>query len=127
MSDIERNKQVVRGFCETAFNLKQPAEAAEQFLGREYIQHNPMAPDGPDAFVEFAGGFVSQAPGLSLEIKRIIAEDDLVLAHSHLKLSADDAGSAVADIFRLEDGKIVEHWDVIQPIPESSANDHPMF
>ena len=127
MSDIEHNKQIVRDFCEIAFNAKRPADAAEQFLGTEYIQHNPMAPDGPEAFVEFAGGFVAQAPGLSLEIKRIIAEGDLVVAHSLLKLAADDAGSAVADIFRLEGGRIVEHWDVIQPIPETSVNDHPMF
>ena len=82
MSDIEHNKQIVRDFCEIAFNAKRPADAAEQFLGTEYIQHNPMAPDGPEAFVEFAGGFVAQAPGLSLEIKRIIAEGDFVVAHS---------------------------------------------
>ena len=127
MSDIEHNKQIVRDFCEIAFNAKRPADAAEQFLGTEYIQHNPMAPDGPEAFVEFAGGFVAQAPSLSLEIKRIIAEGDFVVAHSLLKLAADDAGSAVADIFRLEGGRIVEHWDVIQPISETSVNDHPMF
>ncbi len=127
MTDIEHNKRVVRDFVETAFNAKQPADAAKRFLGPRYIQHNPTAPDGPEAFVEFAGGFVSQAPHMSLEINRIIAEDDLVAAHSLLKLSDDDAGTVVVDIFRLEDGKIVEHWDVMQAFPESSVNDHPMF
>ena len=127
MTDLDHNKQVVRDFCETAFNAKQPAEAAERFLGPEYIQHNPTAPDGKEAFVEFTGGFVTQAPGLSLDIRRIVAEGDLVVAHSHLTMSGNDAGTVVVDIFRLEDGKIVEHWDVMQPFPETSLNDHPMF
>jgi len=127
VADIEHNKQVVRDFCETAFNAKQPAEAAERFLGPEYTQHNPAAPDGKDAFVDFAGGFVAQAPGLNLEIKRIVAEGDTVVAHSHLTMSEDDAGTVVVDIFRLENGKIVEHWDVMQPFPGTSLNDHPMF
>jgi predicted SnoaL-like aldol condensation-catalyzing enzyme len=64
---------------------------------------------------------------LSFDIKRAIAEGDLVVTHSLLKTSLEDRGSAVADIFRLEDGKVVEHWDVVQPVPESAANDHPMF
>jgi predicted SnoaL-like aldol condensation-catalyzing enzyme len=64
---------------------------------------------------------------LSFDIKRAIAEGDLVLTHSLLKTSPEDRGSAVADIFRLEDGNVVEHWDVVQPVPESAANDHPMF
>ena len=64
---------------------------------------------------------------MSFDIKRAIAEGDLVVTHSLLKTSLEDRGSAVADIFRLEDGKVVEHWDVVQPVPESAANDHPMF
>jgi len=64
---------------------------------------------------------------LSFDIKRAIAEGALVVTHSLLKTSLEDRGSAVADIFRLEDGKVVEHWDVVQPVPESAANDHPMF
>ena len=127
MTDIERNKQVVRDFCDLAFNAKLPAEAAEQFIGAQYIQHNPTAPDGKDGFVEFVGGFVAQVPDLSIEIKRIIAEGDFVVAHSLLKTSGDDGGTVVVDIFRLEEGRIVEHWDVMQPFPETSANDHPMF
>ena len=127
MTDIEHNKQVVRGFCELAFNAKRPADAAQRFLGSQYIQHNPTAPDGPEGFVELAGGFAAQAPDLHLDVKRLIAEDDIVVAHSLLKLTAEDAGTVVVDIFRLEAGRIVEHWDVMQPFPETSVNDHPMF
>jgi predicted SnoaL-like aldol condensation-catalyzing enzyme len=127
MSDIERNKQVVRDFCEVAFNDKQPADAAERFMGTEYIQHNPSAPDGKEGFVEFVTAFVTQTPELKLEIRTMIAEDELVMAHSHLKVTPDDAGTVVVDIFRLDEGKIVEHWDVMQPFPETSLNEHPMF
>jgi len=127
MTDIEQNKQVVRDFCEVAFNAKRPDEAAREFIGDQYIQHNPSAPDGKEGFVEFVTGYVTQVPDLHLEIKRMIAEDDVVVAHSLLKASPDDAGTVVVDIFRLEEGRIVEHWDVMQPFPETSINDHPMF
>ena len=72
-------------------------------------------------------GFVEQFPQMSLEIKRAVAEGDLVVTHSVLRTSPQDRGTAAADFFRLEDGKVVEHWDVLQPVPESAANDHPMF
>ena len=127
MTDIEQNKQVVRDFCEVAFNAKNPADAAQQFIGAQYIQHNPSAPDGKEGFVEFATAYVTQVPDLNLEIRQMIAEDDMVVAHSLLKASPADAGTVVVDIFRLEEGRIVEHWDVMQPFPETSVNDHPMF
>lgn len=127
MSDIERNKQTVVEFYELAFNAKQPEQAAEKFLGPHYIQHNPQAPDGAEAFIGFVRGFAGQFPELNIEIKRIIAEDDLVVVHGLLKTSAEDPGTVAADFFRLENGKIVEHWDVLQPFPQASVNDHPMF
>jgi predicted SnoaL-like aldol condensation-catalyzing enzyme len=95
--------------------------------GDHYIQHNPQAPDGFEAFVGFVEGFVEQFPQMSLEIKRALAEGDMVVTHSLLKTSPEDRGTAAADFFRLEDGKVVEHWDVLQPVPESAANEHPMF
>ena len=70
---------------------------------------------------------MSQTPKLNLEIRRIVAEDDIVVAHSLLTVGDGGTGTVVVDIFRLEDQRIVEHWDVMQPFPESSANDHPMF
>ena len=126
-TDLHQNKQIVREFYELAFNDKRPAEAVERYVGSTYIQHNPQAPDGAEAFIQFVTGFAAQFPDLSIDIKRIVAEDDIVVAHGLLKTSADDPGTVAADFFRLEDGKIVEHWDVLQPYPDTSANDHPMF
>ena len=125
MADLERNKRNVREYYELAFNEHQPREAVERYLGDEYIQHNPQAPDGPEAFI----GFVEAFPQARIEIKRIFAEGDIVVTHGLIHFSNDDElGTVVADFFRLtDDGKIVEHWDVLQPFPAESANDHPMF
>jgi predicted SnoaL-like aldol condensation-catalyzing enzyme len=127
MANSEQNKQTALAFVNAAFNEKKPAEAVENYGGSHYIQHNPQAPDGFEAFIQFVEGFVNQFPQLSYEIKRIVAEGDLVALHSLLKTSPEDRGTAVADFFRLEAGKVVEHWDVLQPVPESAANEHPMF
>jgi predicted SnoaL-like aldol condensation-catalyzing enzyme len=127
VADPETNKQTVLAYLNTAFNEKKPAEAVEKYGGSHYIQHNPQAPDGFEAFVQFVEGFLEQFPQTSFDIKRAVAEGDLVVTHSLLKTSPGDRGTAVADFFRLEDGKVVEHWDVLQPMPESAANEHPMF
>ena len=123
MADAETNKQTVLAYYTLAFNDKQPEEAVARYVGDKYIQHNPQAPDGPEAFIEF----VRQIPEASVEIKRAIAEGDFVVTHSLLKIAPDDRGMAAVDIFRLEDGKVVEHWDVLQPVPETAANDNTMF
>jgi predicted SnoaL-like aldol condensation-catalyzing enzyme len=127
VSDIEHNKQTVVDYYELAFNDKQPELAVERYLGPQYIQHNPQATDGAAAFIAFVRGFAGQFPGLSIEIKRVVGEGDIVVTHGLIKTSAEDPGTVAADFFRLEDGKIVEHWDVLQPFPETSVNDHPMF
>jgi predicted SnoaL-like aldol condensation-catalyzing enzyme len=125
---LEHNKATVVAYYTTAFNDQKPEEAVAKYGGPEYIQHNPQAADGFQAFIDFVNGFTAQFPQLHVDIKRVIAECDLVVTHSHLTLSPTDRGSAVADIFRLNrDGKIVEHWDVIQAVPETSANDNTMF
>jgi predicted SnoaL-like aldol condensation-catalyzing enzyme len=125
---LERNKATVVAYYTTAFNDQKPEEAVAKYGGPEYIQHNPQAADGFQAFIDFVNGFTAQYPQLHVDIKRVIAECDLVVTHSHLTLSPTDRGSAVADIFRLNrDGKVVEHWDVIQAVPETSANDNTMF
>ena len=125
MADLERNKRLVREYYELAFNEHQPREAVERYQGDEYIQHNPQAPDGPEAFI----GFVETFPEASIDIKRIVAEGDIVVTHSLIRFSKnDERGTVAVDLFRLtDDGRIVEHWDVLQPFPEESANDHPMF
>jgi predicted SnoaL-like aldol condensation-catalyzing enzyme len=104
-----------------------PKRPVARYLGGKYIQHNPQAADGPEAFIQFVRGFAQQFPELSVEIKRAIAEGDFVVTHSLIKTGPDDRGMAAADFFRLEDGKIVEHWDVLQSVPETAANDNTMF
>jgi predicted SnoaL-like aldol condensation-catalyzing enzyme len=125
---LQRNKATVVAYYTTAFNDKKPEEAVARYGGPVYIQHNPQAADGFQAFIDFVKFFTTQNPQLHVDIKRVIAECDLVVTHSHLTLNPTDRGSAVADIFRLNrEGKIVEHWDVIQAIPETSANNNTMF
>ena len=123
----EEHKEVVVGYLETALNARQPAQAVAAYVGPRYVQHNPQAPDGPEAFIAFVQAFTQQFPDVRIDIKRVVAEDDLVVTHSLLTLSPADRGTAAVDIFRLEDGKIVEHWDVIQRVPETAANDNTMF
>lgn len=109
------------------FNQKKPAQAVAQYIGPTYRQHNPDAPDGPQGVVAFATLYLKTNPKVRMEFKRIIAEGDLVMIHSHLKSNPSDRGESIADIFRVEDGKLVEHWDIVQPIPPRSANDNTMF
>lgn len=121
-----QNKQTVVAYLEQALNQKKPAEAADAYLGPDYIQHNPQVADGAEAFVGFVTGFTQQFPDLHLDIRRVIAEGDLVVTHGLLTVAPGDRGTAVMDLFRLEDGKIVEHWDVLQPVPEDAANANAM-
>ncbi len=124
---LEANKAVVREFYNMAFNLKKPEEAARKYMGPYYRQHNPAVGDGAEPFIAFVRGFAKTFPSLHFDFKRQVTEGDLVVMHSHLVREPGDCGMAVMDIFRLENGKIVEHWDVLQEVPDSSANDNTMF
>jgi len=124
---LEANKSVVRDFYSLAFNLKKPEEAVAKYAGPYYRQYNPTAGDGADPFIAFVRGFVKAFPSLRFDFKRLVAEGDLVVVHSQLVRKPGDRGMAVMDIFRLENGKIVEHWDVLQEVPESPANNNTMF
>jgi len=127
-AQVERNKATVVAYYTTAFNDKNPELAVAKYGGPEYIQHNPQAADGFDAFIAFVNSFTAQFPQLHVDIKRVICECNMVVTHSHITTSPDDRGSAVADIFRLNrQGKVVEHWDVLQPVPATSANNNTMF
>jgi predicted SnoaL-like aldol condensation-catalyzing enzyme len=126
-NELENNKRIVREWGELAINGRRPEEAIAKHLGSHYRQHNPQAADGPEAFINFVKYFAKTFPEFHLDVKRMIAEGDLVVTHSHLTRHAGDRGMAVIDIFRLENGKVVEHWDVLQEIPESAANNNTMF
>ena len=120
-------KRIVLDFLDLALVQRQVGRAAERFLSAEYKQHNPQTSDGPEAFVGLITSLFTQAPQASFDLKRAIAEDDLVVVHYHFKVTPDDLGQAVVDIFRVRDGHIVEHWDVTQPVPAESANTNGMF
>ena len=122
---LEANKELAIGFFTEVFVGGEVA-AIDQYIGDSYIQHNPNVPDGRDVigrFIEKRGPL----PADALIIKRVVAENDLVFLHSHAQFFAKPRGAAVVDIFRIEGGKIVEHWDVIQPVPEEMAHENGMF
>ncbi|WP_082344504.1 nuclear transport factor 2 family protein [Pseudomonas sp. P1.8] len=121
------NRQVVLEFIHLAFTEKQLRPAFERYVAPSYIQHNPNAPDGTVAAIQFLEGFQQQFPDARYDVQRVASEDDLVFVHVHARTSADDPGIAVVDIFRLENGRIAEHWDVLQPVPEKSVSAHPLF
>ncbi|KAL1920736.1 uncharacterized protein VTP21DRAFT_11371 [Calcarisporiella thermophila] len=123
----QRNIATVLEFYNLAFNEHQPRLAAEKFIGETYTQHNPLVGDGASAFVEAFEPYFQQNPNASVSFKHQAAQDDLVWLHLHMKDNETDRGVAIVDLFRVADGKIVEHWDVIQPVPEQSANNNTMF
>jgi len=126
-ADLEANKAVVVAFYNQMLNDKDAEGAAASYLGEQYVQHNPSAPDGAAGMVGFAQALYAKAPELRMEIKRVFADGDYVITHSHTVFAPGGPETAAADIWRLENGKIVEHWDVIQPIPATAANSNTMF
>jgi predicted SnoaL-like aldol condensation-catalyzing enzyme len=116
----------VLDFYEKALN-QADFEAAAVHFGPRYVQHNPMLQDGVEGFRAFLREFKERFPSSRGDIKRIFAVGDFVILHVHARREADDLGIAIVDIFRLEAGKIVEHWDVRQPILENPMHPNGMF
>lgn len=122
-----QNKKIVTDFYEGVFLKHQVQKYSDRYIGNQYIQHNPHVPDGKAPFVNYFTGYFKENPQAKNVIKRAIAEDDLVVLHVHSSQNAQDRGEAIVDIFRVQNGKIVEHWGVQQAIPEQSANRNTMF
>jgi predicted SnoaL-like aldol condensation-catalyzing enzyme len=120
-------KQVVTRFMTQFYVDKKVREAFETWVDPGYIQHNPMAQTGREAAIGFLEPFFTQHPAIHYSILRVIADGNLVAVHSHGVFAPDDRGVAVVDILRVEGCKVMEHWDVVQPVPEKSANSNGMF
>lgn len=120
-------KAIVMAFYELGFGQKQVRAAFDRYVAPSYRQHNPRVPDGPEAAIVFLSKRFADNPEASNVVKRVIADGDLVALHVHASANAADRGVAIVDIFRVEGGRIVEHWDVIQPVPETAANGNTMF
>lgn len=125
--DLEQNKSTAQAFYDLMFNQCKPREAVEKYVGEDYIQHNPHVADGKEAFIDYFERMAADYPGKKTHFKRAIAEGDRVVLHCHQEWpeGPDYAG---IDIFRFDrNGKIVEHWDVLQVVTETSKNDNGLF
>lgn len=120
-------KQVVTKFMTQFYLDKDVKGAFETWVDPGYIQHNPMAATGRDAAIAFLAPFFANNPQIHYEIKRIIADGSLVAVHSHGSFKPGDPGVAVVDILRVKGCRVMEHWDVVQPVPAKSANENGMF
>ena len=125
-ADLEANKKAVLEFYEAGLN-KKDFEVASKYFGPKYIQHNPGASDGIEGFKSFVNFLKEKFPDSRSEIKKAFADGDFVILHVHAVREPGTRGRAIVDIFRLENGKIVEHWDVAQDIPEKMPHNNGMF
>lgn len=122
----KKNRKIIEDFADIFYRQKDVEKAFRKYVAEDYIQHNPNILDGrQEAITALKPKFSN--PEAIFDIKRIIVDDNLAVIHVHGRMNKSQLGGAVADIYRLENGKIVEHWDVLQPVPEKAVNPHPMF
>ena len=122
----EKNRRIVLAFAELFYGQRKVRQAFETYVSDAYIQHNPSLPDSREAAIEALEPMFN-VPGSRYDVQRILVDGDLAAIHLHGRSSPEALGGAVVDMFRIEAGKIVEHWDVVQAVPAKSANAHPMF
>ena len=125
-ASAEANRQAVLAFYEKGLNQKD-ADAALQYVGDRYVQHNPNAADGREGFRQYVAMLREKFPQSHSEIQRSFVDGDYVILNVHAVRDPGTRGNAIVDIFRLENGKIAEHWDVTQPVPEKTASGNSMF
>ena len=120
------NRAAFEHFADLFYTRKRVREAFEYLVADTYRQHNPTIPDGPEPAIEMLTPKFDGSPDSTFEIQRILVDGDLAMVH----VKASGPGrpdAAVADIYRFEDGRIVEHWDVLQQMPAHPVHDHPLF
>lgn len=127
--NLEENRSNAMAFYDLMFNRCQPREAVERYAGATYTQHNPHVADGKEAFIEYFERMAREFPGKQVFFKRSVAEANLVVLHCHQVWPTDaNKDWAGIDIFRFDqEGKIVEHWDVLQAIPSEAKHGNGMF
>lgn len=122
----KKNRKIIEDFADIFYRQKDVEKAFMKYVAEDYIQHNPNILDGRQAAITALKPKFSN-PEAIFDIKRIIVDGNLAVIHVHGRMNKSQLGGAVADIYRLENGKIVEHWDVLQPVPEKAINPKAMF